>query len=89
MIIRCDNQSALAMIHNPVSSARTKHIDICHHFVRERVQEGVIKVTYVETGAQTADALTKPLGTIGFVKCVAGMEMEDKAVVEAGPVEEC
>jgi len=36
--------------------------------VRERVQEGVIKVTYVETGAQTADALTKPLGTIGFVQ---------------------
>jgi len=35
--IRCDNQSALAMTLNPVSSARTKHFDICHHSVRESV----------------------------------------------------
>jgi len=43
--IRCDNQSALAKIHNPVSSARTKHIDVCHHFVRERVVDGSLEVT--------------------------------------------
>ena len=87
--IRCENQSALAMIHNPVSSARTKHIDISHHFVRERVVDGTLEVTYVATGAQTADALTKPLGTVGFLKCVAGMGMGDKTAVQVAPVEEC
>ena len=87
--ICCENQSALAMIHNPVSSARTKHIDICHHFVRERVVDGTLEVTYVATGAQTADTLTKPLGTVGFLKGVAGMGMGDKTAVQVAPVEEC
>jgi len=43
--IRCDNQSAVAMIHNSVSSARTKHIDVCHHFVRECVVDGSLEMT--------------------------------------------
>jgi len=87
--IRCDNQSALAMIHNPVSSARTKHIVVCHHFVRERVVEGSLEVAYVPTEVQTADALIKPLGTVGFLKCVAGMGMDDKTAVQAAPLKEC
>ena len=87
--IRWDNQSALAMALNTVSSARTKHIDICHHFVRERVVYGTLEVAYVATAAQTADALTKPLGTVGFLKCVAGMGMGDKTAVQVAPVEEC
>jgi len=89
VVIRCDNQSALAMINNPVSSTRTKHIDISHHFIRERVADGTLAVRYVATGEQVADALTKPLGTIGFLKCVAGMGMDDKASKKEAPVEEC
>ena len=87
--IRCDDQSALAMTLNPLSSARAKHSDICHHFVRERVFYGTLEVAYVATAAQTADALTKPLGTVGFLKCVAGMGMDDKNAVQVAPVEEC
>jgi hypothetical protein len=32
-----DNQGALALVEDPVLHARTKHIDVHHHAVSERV----------------------------------------------------
>jgi hypothetical protein len=32
----CDNESAMKIAKNPVLHSRTKHIDICHHFLREK-----------------------------------------------------
>jgi len=43
----------------------------------------------VATASHTADALTKPLETAGFLKCVAGMGMDEKIAVQVAPVEEC
>ena len=39
-VIMEDNQSAIAIARNPILHARTKHIDIRYHYVREAVQEG-------------------------------------------------
>ena len=54
-----DNQSAIVMAKNPQFHGRAKHIDICHHFIRERVSEGDIKLVYCPTGDMVADMLTK------------------------------
>ena len=32
----CDNESAIKLTNNPVQHARTKHIDVCHHFIRDQ-----------------------------------------------------
>ena len=42
-----DNQSAISMAQNAQFHGRTKHIDIRHHFVREKVKDGTIEVKYV------------------------------------------
>ena len=56
-----DNQSSIAMAKNPQFHGRAKHIDIRHHFIRERVNEGDIQLVYCPTGDMMADMLTKGL----------------------------
>lgn len=58
-VIFCDNKSAIDMSSNAVYSARTKHIDIRHHFIRKLVKRGMIELKHIETGKMTADNLTK------------------------------
>ena len=62
--LHCDNQGALKLSQNPVFHARSKHIEIQYHFIRERVLGGEIQLKYIQTSAQPADALTKPLGKL-------------------------
>lgn len=47
--IYCNNQGAIALAKNPQFHARTKHIDIQHHFVRDKVSEGAVELQYVGT----------------------------------------
>src|SRR5579859_4934380 len=61
-VIYCDNQSALALAHNPEHHARTKHIDIQYHFVRNCVEDGTTRLEYCPTEDMVADGLTKALG---------------------------
>jgi hypothetical protein len=56
-----DNQSALALIKNPVHHQRTKHIDFIHHAVRERVVRGEVMFEFCPTQDMFADVLTKGL----------------------------
>jgi hypothetical protein len=57
----CDNESAIKIAHNLVLHGKTKHIEICHHFIREHVANGDIELSYVNTKDQLADIFTKPL----------------------------
>ncbi|KAE8970121.1 hypothetical protein PR001_g27300, partial [Phytophthora rubi] len=58
-----DNQGAIALASNAGYNARTKHVDIRHHFIRENVARDIVTVDYVGTEKQLADMLTKALGT--------------------------
>ncbi|CAB1112933.1 unnamed protein product [Ectocarpus sp. CCAP 1310/34] len=57
-----DNQGAISLVQNPFSSARSKHIDVRFHFIRELFKSGRISVEYIPTDEQHADLLTKALG---------------------------
>ena len=62
MRIYSDNLSSIQLAKNPVFHARTKHIEMHYHFVREHVLSGEVELVYVATDRQTANILTKPLG---------------------------
>ncbi|GKC17148.1 retrovirus-related pol polyprotein from transposon RE1, partial [Tanacetum coccineum] len=59
MNILCDNESAIALASNPVQHARTKHIELDCHFVREKIKSNHILPSYISTKYQAADVLTK------------------------------
>jgi len=58
-VLLCDNQGAMALAKNDTFHQRTKHIDIAHHFIRERLEWGDIAIKYVPTAEEDADILTK------------------------------
>ena len=72
-----DNQGAIDIAKNPKHHDRTKHIDICHHFVRERVALNEVAVVHCPTENMTADILTKGLGTVKYRKFRDGLGVFD------------
>ena len=61
-----DNQGAIFQAQNSVVNARSKHIDIKHHFVRECLEQGHVDAKWIPTKDQIADILTKSLPTTLF-----------------------
>ena len=57
----CDNMGVKYLSANPVFHARTKHIEVDYHFVRERVAQGLLDIEFISSGDQVADGLTKAL----------------------------
>jgi hypothetical protein len=62
----CDNESTVKIANNPVQHCRTKHIEICHHFLRDRVTKEDIVLERVRSEDQLADIFTKPLDKTWF-----------------------
>ncbi|GKA10273.1 hypothetical protein Tco_0689706 [Tanacetum coccineum] len=58
----CDNKSAIALCCNNVQHSRSKHTDIRFHFIKEQVENEVVKLYFVNTKYQLADIFTKALG---------------------------
>ena len=70
-----DNQSAIALAKNLVHYARTKHIDIRHHYIREKLESGDIRFEYIHTSDMVADMLTKSLPCPAFEKHMRDLNM--------------
>jgi hypothetical protein len=63
-VIYSDSQGSIALAHNPEHHARTKHIDIQHHFIRQHVTDKTIDLQHVGTAEMAADILTKALDRV-------------------------
>ena len=78
VIVENDNKSALAMAGDTGPCHNTRHVDVKYHWIREAVENGVIKVVYSQSNELCADALTKPLGATQFI------HLRDKFMMKTG-----
>jgi hypothetical protein len=63
----CDNLGATFLASNSVFHARTKYIELDYHFVREKVAAGLLRVHFICSQDQLADALMKHLSSTRFL----------------------
>jgi hypothetical protein len=68
LLLHEDNTVCKRLAENPEHVKRAKHIDIKHHFLRDRVGKGDIQIIQVPTTEMLADILTKALPQGQFVK---------------------
>nr|GEX27391.1 hypothetical protein [Tanacetum cinerariifolium] len=81
----CDSKAAIAISWNPVQHSRTKHIDVRYHFIKDKVEKGIVELFFVGTEYQLADPFTKALTEHRFkylvrrlgMRCFTPKELED------------
>jgi hypothetical protein len=79
VVIYCDNISSILLANNPIYHAKTKHIKVHYHFIREKVLAKEIDLIHVSTKDQVANIFTKALGTNKlrkFRKMLGVLEMD-------------
>nr|GEW45607.1 retrovirus-related Pol polyprotein from transposon TNT 1-94 [Tanacetum cinerariifolium] len=80
----CDSKAAIAISCNPIQHSRTKHIDVRYHFIKEKVEKGIVELFFVGTEYQLADLFTKALPEERFkylvrrlgMRCLTPEELE-------------
>ena len=70
VIIKTNNQGAIALSKDVRYYTRTKHIDIQWHFIREQVASGSITIKYIPIKEMAADSLIKALDRVKFQRFV-------------------
>ena len=70
VFVFCDSQSAIYLAKNQVHHSRTKHIDVCFHFVCEIIDEGDILLKKTRTADNSTDMMTKPVPLHKFKHCL-------------------
>lgn len=73
--IMCDNQAAIQISENPVQHDRTKHVEVDRHFIKEKLENGMIELPFVRSEDQLADILTKAVNEKVFMHCLGKLNI--------------
>lgn len=70
-----DNKAAINISHNPVHHDQKKHVEVDRHFIKEKIEVGILFISYVSTQDQADDILTKVLPRKEFKRQVNKLGM--------------
>lgn len=75
--VNVDNIGAIYLTKNATTGSRTKHVDTRYHFVRDYVEDGIVKVEFVRSEQNTADIFTKNLNHELYMRHSESIGMRD------------
>ena len=72
-----DNKATISVAHNPILHDRTKHVEVDKHFIKEKIDNGLVCMTYIPIEEQVVDVITKGVHKRQFDFLVGKLAMED------------
>nr|GEV80291.1 sugar transport protein 13 [Tanacetum cinerariifolium] len=84
--IMSDNKAAIQISENPMQHDITKHVEVDRHFIKEKLEAGIVKLPFVKSEDQFADILTKAVGMVILHKCLNKLHFERMKPVASQPV---
>ena len=85
--LMCDNKEAINISENPVQHDRTKHVEVDRHFIKEKLEDGIISLPFVKTEEQLANIQTKTVPTKSFAEALGKLGIGDPTTkLEGGGV---
>ena len=77
MRLYCDNKSIINIVHNLIQHDKTKHVKANKHFIKEKLDNGLICMSYMSTRGQLADVLMKGLANTRFQEIIIKLGMDN------------
>nr|GEU64849.1 putative ribonuclease H-like domain-containing protein [Tanacetum cinerariifolium] len=78
--IMSDNKASIQISENPVQRDRTKHVEVDRHFIKEKLEAGIIKLPFFKSEDELAEILTKAVGMVILHKCLNKLNFGDPTV---------
>ncbi|KAI4365615.1 hypothetical protein MLD38_021583 [Melastoma candidum] len=85
--LMCDNKAAISISENPVQHDRTKHVEVDRHFIKEKLEEGIVEFPFVRSEDQLADILTKAVRERVFQETLIKLGIGDPTIQLEGECE--
>jgi hypothetical protein len=77
MSLHCDNKAAITIAQNLVQHDRLNQVEIDRHFIKEKLDQNLIKFLFVRSEHQLADILTKAVSGKAFHGIIDKLGMID------------
>ena len=77
MSVFCDNVATISIAKNPIHHDKTKHVEIDRHFIKEKIEGGILNLIHTPTSLQVVDIFTKSLPRVKFKELISKMGMID------------
>jgi hypothetical protein len=74
-MLYCDNKTTINIANNPIQHNITKPEEIDRHFIKDKLDEGIMCTPFIKTKEQIANIFTKGLNNTNLFNVIDKMSM--------------